>query len=100
MAIRSFDLDCQKCSELSKAIRGCEKDIQPYYSNGEMFTRCPVKLIKPQSRLYINLYNSLKALNLSYSGKGLKDEAAKYVQLMLLIENEINKLRGQNAEQK
>lgn len=89
MAIRFDDLDCQKCGEAIKKIRGCEEEVEPYQDGGMELTRCPLKLITPQTILYKRVYASMKNLGALFNCGGLAGQSAKLVEVYNVIESEI-----------
>jgi len=91
MAIQNSDLDCQKCGEGEKLLRGCEKEVSPYCSYGESYTRCPVKLITRETMIYIKIYNAIKTMKQLYNTGGIGDQSAKLVEIFNIIDSEISR---------
>lgn len=91
MAVRFSDLNCQKCSDAVKEIRGCEKETKPYYMEDEQFTRCPLKLIMEKTRMYFKIYNDIKIAGSLYNEGGIGDQSGKLFDIISIIDNEITR---------
>ena len=90
-------MDCQKCSEDVKAIRGCEQEVEPYIIEGEQYTRCPIKLITRETRGILNLYSNVKNYGVLPNTGGLLDQGCKVIELMNIIDITMSKRRKSNV---
>ena len=84
-------LDCRKCSDTAKDVRGCEKDVAPYIIYTEEVTRCPLKLITPRTQMYLSIYNAMKNTNRLYNLGEIAHQPAKLMEIFSVIENEMNR---------
>ena len=80
-------LNCQKCNKQIQEIRGCEKDIPTKEIEGVAITRCPVKLITIESKLYLQVYSYYKDGFLPNAGGSL-DQSIKVMDVLQFIDNE------------
>ena len=92
MAIHNNDLDCQKCSEGVKKLRGCDGEVEAYYIEGEKYTRCPAKLVSNDTRICISVYNLIKSSRQLYNEGGIGDQANKLIEVLMLMNSELNKM--------
>ena len=100
MAIQvlQLGLDCHTCDDALKRERGCEKEgILPFELDGEMFFKCPVKLITPLSWEYIRAYHFYKK-NMLPNGNGWANESDKYLSAMIVIDNEMIKIETEQIK--
>lgn len=63
----------------------------PFRVNEEIVYRCPIKLVNPLSWQYIRAYTFYKNKMLP-AGKGWLDESDRYLDAMILISNELNRM--------
>lgn len=83
------DMNCQTCDNVLRAERGCDqKGKVPFRIDGEIYYRCPLRLITPLSWEYLTAYNLYQKGILPH-GEGWANEVQKFIDAMLLIENEI-----------
>jgi len=93
MAVHCNDMDCQKCGEAVKKIRGCEEETEPFLIEGEKYTRCPVKLIKPYTRMLIGIYNNVKTYGVLPNQGGLLNQSCVTIDLLNIMDATLNKKR-------
>ena len=88
--VQEFGLDCRKCDDKLKQERGCkDKGIVPFYVGEEVYFRCPLKLVTTVSWDYIEAYRFYEK-NMLPNGKGWIEECQKYLDAMIIIDNEIS----------
>ena len=88
VAVSIKELNCQTCKDKA----GCEEDspASVYAIDGEDIYRCPLRLITPQSSIYMQFYYHYKNGYLPVQG-GILDQSAKFLKAMTIIENTISK---------
>jgi hypothetical protein len=90
--VMELDFDCLECDDILKRERGCEKDgIVPFYFEDEKYFRCPLKLISPLSWEYLRAF-SFYQKNILPQGKGWLEESQKFLDAMIILENEFKRL--------
>jgi hypothetical protein len=91
-------LDCQTCDEKLQEERGHYTTGKiPFWVGREQIFRCPLTIITPLSWEYLKAFSFYEKGFLP-QGKGTNDESKKYLQAMVLIENEFNKARRKKEE--
>ena len=98
-----FKLDCRNCSEEEQVLNGCVTD-SPYQDawciehRGLSFNRCPLKIVTRQSMLYIDAYHHLK-LGHGFPGPGTwREQSAKFMAAINIIEQEVLVLRRESKK--
>jgi len=91
-------LDCHTCDDRMKEERGCDKDgIIPFWMDGNPVMRCPITLVTSISWEYIKAYGFYEK-NLLPNGTGYQNESNKYIQAMMLLGNEFNKIQNKEIK--
>ena len=91
-------LDCRTCDETLRKERGHnETGIVPFLVNGKQIFRCPLTLITPLSFEYIKAFNFYEKNILPMSG-GWAEQGQKFIQAIMILENEFNKYRKLETE--
>ena len=89
-----MSLDCRTCSKAQRIERGCEQDSPipgKWRIEGEVYNRCPNKLITRQSNEYLDAYDLLQTgLGLPY-GDGWIKHSKKFLDAIHIIHAEILK---------
>jgi len=86
-------LNCQDCDETLQKERGCHgRSLIPHYVGQEEYRKCPIRLVDKGTWDYFKAYRLYKAGYLP-SGGGWINESAKYVDAMIVIDNEIDRIR-------
>jgi hypothetical protein len=83
-------LDCHKCGEAEKLLRGCEADVQSFDVRGEQYTRCPKKLVTDKTYAWLEYYRFFDK-GLLPSGDAILNQAHKFIKVMELIGIEVSK---------
>lgn len=88
-----MNLDCRKCTDAQKKVRGCiKKTSSPAFNlDGENLYRCPLKLITRQSLEYVRFYNFYRDGYLPDDG-GIMDQPGKFLDAVGIIENSIREM--------
>lgn len=95
-----LDLDCHECDDVLKHERGCqERGILPFRLEDDIFFRCPVKLVTSVTWEYLRAYNFYKKSILP-NGNNWLGESQKFLDAMVIIEKEINKLQAEGMKDK
>ncbi len=93
-------LDCHTCDDKLKEERGHDKDgIIPFYVGGERGFRCPLTLVTPLSWEYIKAFGFYEKGYLP-NGKAWTEESNKFIQAMMVLENEFNRWKNQESGKK
>ncbi len=93
-------LDCQECDDVLKRERGCgERGILPFRLDDDVFFRCPVKLVTSVTWEYLRAYNFYKKSILP-NGNSWLGESQKFLDAMIVIEKEINRLQAEELKGK
>ena len=93
--MHKFKLDCHKCSDAQKNERGCETDSPipgMWKLNDWEFTRCPRTLVERKSGDFLSAYFFFIKGYLPNPG-GWLDQPAKFVEAVVLIEREIERMK-------
>lgn len=93
MSLNPQKFNCPQCSSPQKKDKGCIEDApipRRWQIGGNVYRRCPVKLITDFTWHCIELYSHYKSGFLLQSG-GIIDQPAKYLQLMCFIQNEYSR---------
>jgi len=86
-----LNLDCQKCSDQQKVLRGCEKDFSgTWLGVFDGLTRCPKRIVKADNYQYIGAYNKYMKGILMNKGNWF-DQPAKLNEAFDVIEFQIAK---------
>lgn len=91
--VLSSGLDCHNCPRDHRIDRGCEfnSPIPNRWQIGDqIFQKCPVKEIMPESNDYLRAYGLFRNGFLP-NGSGWINESPKYLQAMQTIENYLAK---------
>ena len=102
MAIEVLDLglNCHSCDDILKKERGCtEKGIVPFYIGEEKYFRCPLKLITSISWEYIVAFD-LYQKGILPNGNAWLNESQKYLDTMVVLENEVKKRELEQIKKK
>jgi hypothetical protein len=98
-----MDLDCHSCTPEMKIDRGCEAESPipgKWNFNGERFSRCPNKIVSKLSREYMNAYGLIQSgMGMPY-GDGWMKHCRKFLDAMMVIHSEIEKIRCRNAKRR
>lgn len=95
-----LDLDCHECNSQLQIERGCHNDSKIGWEiNGKMYRRCPKKLIDKISYEYLRAYNLYKH-NLLPNGQSWRNESYKFLDAMMFIESEVNKIQEEAFNRK
>jgi hypothetical protein len=98
MAIKDApNLDCRKCSEDTKMLRGCETEVEPYYLDDLAYTRCPLKLISQEEWTAIRFFNFVDKGILPIEG-GVLEQSSKFVDTMGFISQEMIQQQRRQAK--
>jgi len=91
-------LDCRNCDDRLKQERGCSEagDIGFWIGRQRVF-RCPLSLISQLSYDYIKAY-SFYEKGFMPNGGGWVEESNRYIQAMMIISNEYNKIYEKSIE--
>lgn len=93
-------LDCRTCDDKLKEERGHDKKgIVPFWVGGEQVFRCPLILITPLSYEYIKAFSFYEKGFLP-NGGSWQGESNKFIQAMMVLENEFNRVRNEVSNQK
>ena len=88
MAIHeTSELDCRKCNEAIKELRGCEKETGSYFVNGDEYKRCPLKLIHFQTWEAIKFFGFYDKGFLP-TNDGLLEQTSKFIDVLSFIRRE------------
>jgi hypothetical protein len=90
-------LDCRKCSDGMKELKGCTEDTSAYFIGERQYTRCPLKVIDFATNEYIKLYN-LFDKGVFPTNDGILEQSGKFFDVMTFIRNEVNRKQMQDAE--
>lgn len=91
-------LDCHDCDDKLKEERGHDKDgIVPFWVDDKPIFRCPLTLITPLSWEYIKAFNFFEKSMLP-NGNGWQNESNKFIQAMMILENEFEKARKEKLK--
>ena len=91
-------LDCRTCDDKLKEERGHYKEgIIPYIINKERVFRCPLMMITPLSYEYIKAF-SFYEKGCFPNGVGWLNESNRYIQAMLILENEFNRIQNKELD--
>ena len=94
------ELDCRNCDSVLKKERGCQDDgIIPYWIHEEMKFRCPLTFIEGITWEYVKAFSFFEK-NITPNGRGFLNESDKYIQSMLILENNFNKWRKEDSKNK
>lgn len=81
------DLDCQTCDATLKKERGCkEKGLVPFHIDTDVYWRCPITLIEPETWEYFRAY-SMSKNGILPNGTGYINESEKVLQAITIIGN-------------
>jgi hypothetical protein len=95
-----MEFNCRECDDILKKERGCETDgIVPFYINEERYFKCPIKLITPLSWEYLRAFSFYKN-NILPHGRGWLEESQKFLDAMIILENEYKKVELEKIERK
>lgn len=90
-------LNCHDCDTQLKKERGCNgKSSFPHHIGLDTYWKCPIRLVNSATWDFLKAYRLYKAGYLP-SGAGWMNESQKYTDAMIVIENEIDRIR--NAEE-
>ena len=90
--------NCPECDDRLKEERGCKKKgIMPCHCYLGTIYRCPITIITPLSWEYIKAYKFYEK-NLLPNHVAWGEESNKYLQAMMLLNNEF--IKWQNKERK
>lgn len=92
-----MDLDCQTCTDQQQVVRGCIEETGQLYVNGEVYKRCPLKIVPHYIYDYIKAYKMYKDGYLP-NGKAWLDESNKFIESLSIIEKEINEIERDKME--
>lgn len=85
------NLDCHNCDDVLKKERGCEsKGIMPFFLSIGMVYRCPLTFVENSTWNFIKAYRFYEK-NILPNGNGYMNESNRYVQAMMLLENEFGR---------
>lgn len=88
MAIQeASDLDCRKCSDDLKVMRGCEEETGCIIVDGVEYKRCPLKIITHQTWEIMRFYGFYEKGILPTS-EGLLEQTSKFLDVISFIRRE------------
>lgn len=97
MSDYSGKLDCRSCDETLRKERGHdEKGVIGFHVGRERVFRCPLTLISHISYEYIKAY-SLYEKGFLPNGRGWMEESHKYIQAMMVVDNEFLKIEKEKC---
>jgi len=80
------DLDCQRCNNQLRKVRGCSEEVPPRTIEGYQITRCPWRYITYTELAYIDLFYYFKNGFLPNEGGWLK-QPMKLISIITFIDN-------------
>lgn len=92
------NLDCHECDDILKKERGCTTTgIVPFYIGEERYFKCPLKIITIISWEYVTAF-ALYQKSILPNGGGWINESQKYLDAMIILDNEFKKIENENAK--